>query len=709
MFVRWSNLTLDGEDRSRGTLADDEHPRFGQRQLPGYRDPAAVRRFDVPEALDMRFYEVHAKSVLNRVPAQSRMPFRWTINPYRGCSHACTYCLQPDSPILMADGRTRRIADLRVGEWIYGTVRRGAYRRFAVTQVLDKWSSIKPAYAVELEDGTELVASGDHRFLTGRGWKHVTGAQCGPLQRPHLTLNSKLMGPGGCVKAPLWDEDYKRGYLCGVIRGDGHIGSYFYERPGRALAALHRFRLALADTEALDRAAEFLAAFGVATTEFEFAKAAGDHRAIAAIRTQSRDNVERVSELIRWPILPSLSWMKGFLAGIFDAEGSCSEHVLRISNTDPEILGWITAAFSRFGFDHAVERLPAASNGMTNVRLRGGLPERMRFFLGTDPAITRKRTIEGSALKTSAQLGVTSIRSLGMTMRLYDITTGTGDFIANGVVSHNCFARPTHKYLDFNPGRDFEREIVVKVNAPEVLRMELAKPSWKREHVALGTNTDPYQWVEGRYRLMEGIWEALRDAANPCSILTKSPLLLRDLPLMLEIAQRASFSACLSIPTLDEKAWRATEPHTPSPRARLEAVAELNRAGIPTGVLIAPLMPGINDAPEQVEPLLELAAQAGATNIGGATLHLRGEVRKVFMDWLRSQRPDLVPRYEELYRRRAYAPREERARLSRMVRSGAAPGAFWRTSGPADGGDDEDEVGKGSVSLRARPLQESLF
>jgi len=271
---------------------------------------------------------------------------------------------------------------------------------------------------------------------------------------------------------------------------------------------------------------------------------------------------------------------------------------------------------------------------------------------------------------------------------MYDITTGTGDFIANGVVSHNCFARPTHKYLDFDAGRDFEREIVVKVNAPEVLRAELARPSWKREHVALGTNTDPYQWVEGRYRLMEGIWEALRDAANPCSVLTKSPLLLRDLALMLQIAQRTSFSACLSIPTLDEKAWRATEPHTPSPRARLDAVAELNRAGIPTGVLIAPLMPGINDAPHQVEQLLELAAQAGASNVGGVALHLRGEVRAVFMDWLRSQRPDLVARYERLYRNGAYAPRQERERLARMVRRGGAPGAFWRgrsaeAAGPA--------------------------
>ena len=231
-----------------------------------------------------------------------------------------------------------------------------------------------------------------------------------------------------------------------------------------------------------------------------------------------------------------------------------------------------------------------------------------------------------------------------------------------------CFARPTHRYLDFDAGRDFEREIVVKVNAPEVLRAELARPSWAREHVAMGTNTDPYQWVEGRYRLMPGIWAALRDAQTPCSVLTKSPLLLRDLPNMLEVAQRTSICADLSIPTLDEKAWRATEPHTPHPGARIEAVAELNRAGIPSGVLIAPLMPGINDAPEQLEPLLDAVAAAGAQWVTGIPLHLRGEVRDVFLGWLRERRPDLVERYEELYARGAYAPAQERERLSRLVR-----------------------------------------
>src|SRR5436190_22664095 len=269
-----------------------------------------------------------------------------------------------------------------------------------------------------------------------------------------------------------------------------------------------------------------------------------------------------------------------------------------------------------------------------------------------------------------------------------------------------CFARPTHTYLGFNAGRDFEREIVVKVNAPELARVELTRRSWRGEHVALGTNTDPYQWVEGRYRLMEGIWEAMRDAANPCSVLTKSPLLLRDLGLMREIAERTTFTACLSVPTLDEKAWRATEPHTPNPRARMVAVAELNRAGIPTGVLIAPLMPGINDAPKQVEPLLQAAQEPGATSISGIALHLRGEVRQIFMDWLAAKRPDLLPGYRELYRRGAYAPRAERERLAGLVRARGRQTSVtsmrtghWRadSAAPPRGGDPARPRAQGSL------------
>jgi DNA repair photolyase len=193
--------------------------------------------------------------------------------------------------------------------------------------------------------------------------------------------------------------------------------------------------------------------------------------------------------------------------------------------------------------------------------------------------------------------------------------------------------------------------------------VELARSSWRKERVALGTNTDPYQWVEGRYKLMRGIWEAMRDFRNPCSILTKSPLVLRDLDLLKEIAAVTQVSACLSVPTLDEKAWRATEPHTPHPRARLEAVAELNRNGIPTGILIAPLLPGINDSREQVQRIVAAATEANATYIGGNTLFLRGSVREIFFDWLREHRPDLLPRYERLYAKGAYLPAAERRKI----------------------------------------------
>jgi DNA repair photolyase len=151
---------------------------------------------------------------------------------------------------------------------------------------------------------------------------------------------------------------------------------------------------------------------------------------------------------------------------------------------------------------------------------------------------------------------------------------------------------------------------------------------------------------------------------------------------MLQIAERTAISANLSIPTLDERAWRATEPHTPNPRARLEAVAELNRAGIPTGILIAPLMPGINDSPRQLEPLLQGAIDAGAKSIGGVALHLRGEVKDVFMDWLRTKRPELVGRYEGLYARGAYAPTDERRRMAELVRRPGIGSGFSRLPTP---------------------------
>lgn len=540
---------------------------------------------------------------------------------------------------------------------------------------------------------------------------------CGAGQRPYLTTNNELVGTGGFVAPPPETTRYRLGYLCGVIRGDGHLKEYWYKHAGSPAFRMQGFRLALADQEALERTYLYLSAFQIPLREGCFYAGSATHRPINVLRTGARAGFDRIRQIIRYPLDPCDDWRKGFLAGIFDAEGSCTAgtSALRIPNTDPGIIMWTRASLQHFGFDAVVEDYQS-SNGLRCVRLRGGLREQLRFFHLTDPAITRKRDIEGLALKSDADLRVTSIEPLAGAMRLYDITTGTGDFIANGVVSHNCFARPTHEYLGFDAGRDFEREIVVKVNAPEVLRAELKRPSWRREHVALGTNTDPYQWVEKRYRLTRGVLEALRDARNPCSVLTKSPLLLRDLALFQELVELVGFSACLSIPTLDERAWRATEPHTPHPRKRLEAVAALNAAGVPTGVLVAPLMPGINDAPEQVEAVVSACDAAGATRVGGQALFLRGSTRDVFMGWLRSQRPDLVERYERLYAGRARLARADRAQvegpLARHVAARKVPALaerFQRGSADAAMHAGAQPVPSAVADRRHEPVQESLF
>jgi DNA repair photolyase len=615
--VRWENLRLSAQS--------DQGALFGAEEV-------TERVFDTPEFRGMTFYEVRARSIVNKVPGASRMPFRWTINPYRGCSHACTYCLSGDTLILMADGRTKQLSDVRVGDSIYGTVRQGACRRHVTTEVLAHWSTVKPAHRVTLEDGTELIASGDHRFLTERGWKHVTGRMNGAGRRPYLTTDDELMGTGRFAAPPDDTSGYRRGYLCGMIRGDAHLSTYRYPSARGEDSCLFRFRLALADREALERTRRHLVDLGVVTREFTVAPATGARRAISVMKTRTRAAFQTITGSIRWPTLADEDWTKGFLAGIFDAEGSCSRGIL-------------------------------------------------------DPAMTHKRSITGAAVKNRARLRVVSVEALGFDLPMYDITTGTGDFVANGVVSHNCFARRTHEYLDLDAGHDFDSKIVVKVNAPELLRAELRRPRWGREHIAMGTNVDPYQRAEGRYRLMPPILEALRDAANPFSILTKGTLVLRDLDLLREAAALTDVAVNVSVGYIDETLWRSVEPGTPAPRARLDVCRTLTDAGIGCGVLMAPILPYLTDSDEQLDATVRAVAEAGATSVSPIVLHLRPGAREWYLSWLQQQYPHLLPRYLELYQRGAYAPngyqREVAARVARLgrrhgvgrCRRDSAPGA----------------------------------
>ncbi len=672
--MRWDGMRIEPD----GTL------RAGPGAPPALFESGAVARtFDTPAFRGMTFFEVRAKSAINRVPDASRVPFRWTINPYRGCSHACAYCCSGETPILMADGRTRPIAELRRGDEIYGTVRRGNYRRYVHTTVLAHWQTVKPAYRVTLEDGTQLVTSGDHRFLSDRGWKHVTGAGQGPLQRPHLTVSNKLMGVGRFAEPPKHDADYRRGYLCGMIRGDGSITEGRYRRANGAMFNLHQFRLAMTDQEALDRTQSYLARMAIHCTDFVFSEATPTRRPLRAIRCGGRDVVRLIRMLIEWPESPSLEWRKGFLAGIFDAEGSYSRSILRISNTDSEILDWLSSSLRELGFAFAVEHsAKARAKPLTCFRLTGGLPEQLRFFLSTDPAISWKRSVEGTAIKSQARLRVTSIEPLGIELPMYDITTGTGDFIANGVVSHNCFARNTHTYLDLDAGHDFDSKIVVKVNAPELVRRELAAPKWPGEHIAMGTNVDVYQRAEGRYRLMPGILQALLDARNPYSILTKGTLILRDLDLLTASAAVTDVGLSVSVGCTDEELWRTLEPGTPSPLRRLGVCATLSEHGLRCGVLMGPVVPFLSDSPAQLETTVRQVAEAGATHVSPIVLHLRPGAREWFLAWLAEHHPALVPRYRGLYGARAYAPRDYQERIAGQVRELAERYQVGRGSPP---------------------------
>jgi DNA repair photolyase len=231
-----------------------------------------------------------------------------------------------------------------------------------------------------------------------------------------------------------------------------------------------------------------------------------------------------------------------------------------------------------------------------------------------------------------------------------------------------CFARNTHTYLDLDAGRDFDTQIVVKVNIAEVLRRELARPRWSREHVAMGTNTDPYQRAEGRYRLMPEVITALAQSGTPFSILTKGTLLSRDLPLLAEAGQQVKVGVSISLALLDHGLHATLEPGTPTPQARLNLIRRICAAGLGCGVLIAPILPYLTDSDGQLERLATEISAAGATSISGIALHLRPGAREWFFAWLRRERPDLVPAYERLYARGAYVGKAYSEDLQRRLR-----------------------------------------
>jgi DNA repair photolyase len=423
-------------------------------------DPDALDEEELRQ-VETKYFRDPAQSILSTNESPD-VPFRYSINPYRGCEHGCVYCLHGETLILMGDGRTKPLRDVVVGDEIYGTERQGCYRRYVRTRVLDHWSTEKPAYRITLGDGTQLIASADHRFLTDRGWKFVTGEEQGRDRRPHLTTNTKLLGIGDLTEMP--------------------------------------------------------------------------------------------------------------------------------------------------------QATPS------------------------DLALRRKSDIEGQALKSTVDLGIESIDPMDQQMRLFDITTGTGDFIANGVVSHNCYARPTHEYLGFSAGLDFETRILVKENAPELLEETFQTESWSPAPICLSGNTDSYQPAERELEVTRELLKVCAYHRNPVMLITKNGMVTRDLDILEEMAEWNGVRLTVSVTTLDDELAGAMEPRAARPPLRLRTIEECAAAGVPVGVNAAPIVPGLTD--EEVPRILEAAAERGATTAGYTVLRLPGAVREVFVDWLDRHVPD---------------------------------------------------------------------
>jgi DNA repair photolyase len=624
---------------------DPRYLRGARSFVQGRFESVAREAFDdgwTPEEQDKRELKTQvtierARSIISRNDSPD-VGFSQSINPYRGCEHGCIYCVHGDTPVLMADSSTRPIAEVRPGDVLYGTVREGWYRRYVKSRVLAHWSVIKPAYRVTLEDGTTLVAGPDHRFLTERGWKFVTGKEQGSARRPHLTTGNKMMGVGAFGAAPTKNEDYRLGYLCGVIRGDGHLGTHHYRRASGGTGTLNQFRLALCDVEGLLRVQQYLEEWEIRTRHFVFQKAVAGRRLMHAVRAQDRPSVDEIRMLIEWPGSASAEWAAGFLAGIYDAEGGYSDGCVRICNTDPTIIDWTQRCLRQLGFRYAVEPVArTVGKSIVYLRILGGLREHLRFFHRVDPAIVRKRDIAGQAVKSEARLGVVSIEPLGKAMRLYDITTETEDFIANGVVSHNCYARPSHSYLELSPGLDFETKLFAKTNAAELLREELGKPGYRPSPIAIGANTDCYQPIERKYKITRGILEVLAECEHPVTIVTKSALVERDLDLLAPMAQKNLVKVFVSIGTLDRELARKLEPRAASPQRRLDVLRSLSYAGVPCGVMVAALIPALND--KTMEHVLEAAAAAGAREAAYVIMRLPNELKVLFKEWLAEHYP----------------------------------------------------------------------
>src|SRR5262245_44996581 len=585
-------------------------------------------RFEADEPPDGDDPTIYYRDVSRSVLAENDSPdvgFRFSLNPYRGCEHGCIYCLAADTMVLYADLGWRPIGSVQVGDVITGFdehPKPGRTRKLRMAVVEAVCRSRRPTLRVICER-SEIVATAEHLWLPSRDfrWTRTDRLASGRRLR-HVPL----------VAAEKIDDDYRVGYLAGLSLGDGTFRHQPDWRRNRLGYPAAYWRVALADGEPLDRAVEYLACFTVQAETRPFFGGPPSGRPMQKVEIGSPAKRAIVHGIIAAD-RDTRSYRRGFVAGFFDGEAYDGDS-WRMSEKDGAVLDRVRRYATALGFQFVLE--PRAGRASI-LRLVGGIAARMRFFAVCRPAIARKAyALFGKEMDCEPEV----IRAVepGPMTDVVDIQTSTRTFFAAGLATHNCYARPSHEYLGFSAGLDFERRIMVKDDAPALLRRALSSPRWGPQVVALSGNTDCYQPVERRLGLTRRCLEVFVEFRNPVGVVTKSALVARDADLLAELARHGAAHVCCSVTTLDADLARRMEPRAARPEKRLEAIATLAGAGVPVAVLIGPVIPGLNDA--EIPRILAAAARAGPPGAGWVLLRLPRPIDSLFVGWLEDQFPE---------------------------------------------------------------------
>jgi DNA repair photolyase len=548
--------------------------------------------------------------------------FEFSINPYRGCEHGCVYCLGADTPILHADMTWRPIGQARVGDELVGFdefPQPGGARKLrrAVIRVV-RYSRAPTIRLVTLR--SEVYTTANHGWLQDGKFRWSCA---------HQLTRGRRLRYATVTTTPLFDDDYRLGYIAGVALGDGT----FRDGAGWRSDKLGSYwRIAMADAEPLLRLVEYLRCFGVDVPIRPFHGGPWCRKPMQEVETRALGKLAILLELLRAE-RDSASYRRGFLAGFFDAEGHSGD-ALRISQLDHAPLSRCIRYASALGFRLELAPRPGVAS---SLRLMASLMERIRFFSTCRPAIARKTE---AVFDREMNLAPESIEAVepGPVRDVVDITTSTGTFLAAGLATHNCFARPTHETLGFSSGLDFETKILVKENAPELLRAELCHPKWKPQAIAVSGVTDAYQPIERKLRITRRCIEVLAEFRNPTMIVTKNQLVVRDADLLAALASDRAAAVFVSVTSLDAGLQQKMEPRASPPQRRLDAIRALSQAGVPVGVLVAPVVLGLTD--HEMPAILAAAAEAGAQSAGYVPLRLPYAVKEIFDRWLDDHFPD---------------------------------------------------------------------